>query len=114
MRIKLNVISPTPILTANILSLQEKSFGFPGDQLTARPAASPTYLHLSRSTEPPYNEEGTMFVIVGLLNLLKSCTQFIGYIGLPSLIVEGILTTINPVIKVPLMHIVAHYALSKS
>lgn len=44
-----NYSVPIPTLAANILSLQEKSLGFPGDHSFALPAASPTYKHLDRS-----------------------------------------------------------------
>ena len=37
-------------MAANILSLHEKSLGFPGDHSLALPAASPTYIHFLRST----------------------------------------------------------------
>ena len=38
------------MFAANILSLQEKSLGFPGDHSLALPAASPTYVLFAKST----------------------------------------------------------------
>jgi hypothetical protein len=38
-----------PRFAANILSLHEKSLGFPGDHSLALPAASPTYKHFDMS-----------------------------------------------------------------